>query len=919
MADSEKKKEISSAAGLFSHSFGGNLSFDNVPRIFTPVPLPVSSHQPVHNSVANSVSVHQETLILPFLSNANQKQAFQSPISTPHILETAAPPPGLDISALLNSQVQTSQHLHSSGLSTLTHPSGLQSLSPSGPRPSALIKPQTIIPPPGVQMSSSLKHPIVSSSLLPDTSGSLLSDLSPSKLPNSNNAFSSTTVTTDSQSMSSHLFGVKQTSSDTKPIVNQNSSNPINKNNSDPITIESTGSISYFSPVVPHWFYFNKSWIPFSFYDSKNLEEAFLQQIPNKIVTTDGGRFDVDISTLHRIAIYWSEAKCEVRRCSWFYKEESQLIPYNTHISNVLEMEYAKMIRNGIYNVRVDIAPNVFVLFHNPNVLVQYVSDVEHVDWTGADAKVRPKVVQRGVGELQETIQQGETKEVDHLVFVVHGIGPVADLKMRSIVECVEDFRRISLDLTLTHGFTNNGNAARRVEFIPVQWHSCLRNDLHGVDSQLKKLSLPSISKLRNFTNETLTDILFYTSPMYCQTICDTIINEMNRLYALFLSRTPTFNGKICVAGHSLGSCILFDILANQNFDSLPVNHLPDEDFEVQSQVRSIVPLITQYTGKKFRSVNEILTHLNLLHLESIFIKEQMDTETLLLCTDSDLKDLGIQFGPRKKLMLYLKDMTNDHQETSTTKSEAIQMLNRGTQTPVSTNKNNKKSLQMAYHKGTAGTGQPLVQYSKLEFITDSLFALGSPLGLFLTCRGVTSIGQNYKLPNCNHFLNIFHPFDPVVYRLEPLINENIDLPPVLIPHHKGRKRIHLEIKENLARVGVNLKTGLLDAVSRTWSSINEFARAHTSQYQQQQQQSQMVSQDDLSSAVHESHEDDEQLKREKTFNFGLINGGKRVDYVLQERPLEMLNEYLFALSSHACYWTSEDTALLLLNHIYSK
>ena len=30
----------------------------------------------------------------------------------------------------------------------------------------------------------------------------------------------------------------------------------------------------------------------------------------------------------------------------------------------------------------------------------------------------------------------GERKEVDHLVFVVHGIGPVADLKMRSIVEC---------------------------------------------------------------------------------------------------------------------------------------------------------------------------------------------------------------------------------------------------------------------------------------------------------------------------------------------------------------------------------------------------------------------------------------------------------------------------------------------------
>ena len=107
------------------------------------------------------------------------------------------------------------------------------------------------------------------------------------------------------------------------------------------------------------------------------------------------------------------------------------------------------------------------------------------------------------------------------------------------------------------------------------------------------------------------------------------------------------------------------------------------------------------------------------------------------------------------------------------------------------------------------------------------------------------------------------------------------------------------------------------------------------------------------------AHDDVELLKREKMLNFGLINGGKRVDYVLQERPLEMLNEYLFALSSHTCYWleffislvitpkilrfvlfvlsvfilfykvlmnfqklfirTSEDTALLLLKNIYSK
>lgn len=35
----------------------------------------------------------------------------------------------------------------------------------------------------------------------------------------------------------------------------------------------------------------------------------------------------------------------------------------------------------------------------------------------------------------------------------------------------------------------------------------------------------------------------------------------------------------------------------------------------------------------------------------------------------------------------------------------------------------------------------------------------------------------------------------------------------------------------------------------------------------------------------------------------GKLNDSKRIDYVLQEAPLEFFNEYIFALSSHVCYW----------------
>lgn len=41
----------------------------------------------------------------------------------------------------------------------------------------------------------------------------------------------------------------------------------------------------------------------------------------------------------------------------------------------------------------------------------------------------------------------------------------------------------------------------------------------------------------------------------------------------------------------------------------------------------------------------------------------------------------------------------------------------------------------------------------------------------------------------------------------------------------------------------------------------------------------------------------------EEAMPIGLLNNGRRVDHVLQEKPIEKLNEYLFALSSHLCYW----------------
>lgn len=146
---------------------------------------------------------------------------------------------------------------------------------------------------------------------------------------------------------------------------------------------------------------------------------------------------------------------------------------------------------------------------------------------------------------------------------------------------------------------------------------------------------------------------------------------------------------------------------------------------------------------------------------------------------------------------------------------------------------------------------QVSVVYHALDFEPVNFFALGSPIGMFLTVRGVEKIEESYQLPTCKGFFNIYHPvscvlacltaslqlhlifwkshglwlkwqckwrimnkiwnfnilrvscvantlmilcsqLDPVAYRIEPMILPDIELEPVLIPHHKGRKRLHL-------------------------------------------------------------------------------------------------------------------------------
>lgn len=330
----------------------------------------------------------------------------------------------------------------------------------------------------------------------------------------------------------------------------------------------------------------------------------------------------------------------------------------------------------------------------------------------------------------------------------------------------------------------------------------------------------------------------------------------------------------------------MFDILTNQK----------DSFGDIDSEKASFRTVEDQ---GDVPTLEEELKKLQLSEFLTVFEKEKVDKEALALCTEKDLQEMGIPLGPRKKILNHFRTRKNSMgvNRPATSASE------------VNITKENGDYLDV-------GIGQVSVKYPRLNYKPEIFFAFGSPIGMFLTVRGLRRIDPNYKFPTCKGFFNIYHPFDPVAYRIEPMVVPEVEFEPMLIPHHKGRKRMHLELREGFTRMSMDLKNNLLGSLRMAWKS---FTRAPYPALQASETAEETEAEPESSSEKSSvsTEETPAEVKEELPINVGMLNGGQRIDYVLQEKPIESFNEYLFALQSHLCYWESEDTVLLVLKEIY--
>lgn len=204
---------------------------------------------------------------------------------------------------------------------------------------------------------------------------------------------------------------------------------------------------------------------------------------------------------------------------------------------------------------------------------------------------------------------------------------------------------------------------------------------------------------------------------------------------------------------------------------------------------------------------------------------------------------------------------------------------------------------------------QPI--YPSLQFNVEHSFMIGSPVAVFLMMRNQNDSSPNdFQLPGCQKVFNIFHPYDPVAYRIEPLIHStNAKVEPRIISYWKGGFRVKYQTKLWWRKIVDETEKAKRNAVMAVEAGIEGIGLLDKTEDEDFHHQ-------DYANSDSESWLD--AAYSQEIIRNGSFSQGRRLDYMLQEKELEIANEYIAALAAHSSYWGEKDLSLFLAEQIFN-
>jgi hypothetical protein len=185
---------------------------------------------------------------------------------------------------------------------------------------------------------------------------------------------------------------------------------------------------------------------------------------------------------------------------------------------------------------------------------------------------------------------------------------------------------------------------------------------------------------------------------------------------------------------------------------------------------------------------------------------------------------------------------------------------------------------------------------------------LGSPVAVFLMIRNPEQpLSADYHLPGCRRVFNIFHPYDPAAYRIEPLVHKkNANVEAKIIKHWKGGFRVKYQTKRLWRKLLDETRRRGNDAVNTVETNMSSLGLLDNSS-------DEATFEDETGETSSYSGESED---GRRIVHCGSLNEGNRIDYMLQEKEIENANEYVAALAAHSSYWYAKDLSLFIEGQI---
>lgn len=109
-------------------------------------------------------------------------------------------------------------------------------------------------------------------------------------------------------------------------------------------------------------------------------------------------------------------------------------------------------------------------------------------------------------------------------------------------------------------------------------------------------------------------------------------------------------------------------------------------------------------------------------------------------------------------------------------------------------------------------------------------------------------------------------------------------------------------MKDTYERLTSDIKQRLLDSLKSPWNPLYFLGMSDTSNTKCLEE----AVEEKFSENVNSEHNEVCSSSTSDPISSGILNKGRRIDYVLQETPMEFVNQYLTAVTSHVCYWLED-------------